>query len=86
MKYKVEGHSNLYRDSMTGAIIDNNNKEYSNYIQNRSASINNNLKIENLERNSQKIENLENEIYNIKDDLSEIKNLLKNLINVSNSD
>jgi predicted transcriptional regulator len=73
MKYKVEGHPNLYRDSMTGAIITKNSNEYNNYIQDRSAKINNNQRLENLEENVQ----------NIQSDLNEIKNLLRGLVNGS---
>jgi hypothetical protein len=30
-KYKVEGHSNLYRDSSSGAVINSNRDEYLKY-------------------------------------------------------
>lgn len=73
MEYKVEGHSNLYRDSKTGAIINTSSNEYNNYVQDRSVKINNNLRLENLEENVQTIQN----------DLNEIKNLLRSLANGS---
>lgn len=73
MEYKVEGHPNLYRDSRTGAIINTNSNEYNNYVQDRSAKINNNVRLETLEQNVQNIQN----------DLNEIKNLLRGLANGS---
>jgi hypothetical protein len=32
-KIKVDGHSNLYRDSKTGAVINFNSTDYENYIE-----------------------------------------------------
>ena len=32
-KIKVDGHSNLYRDSKTGAVINSNSNDYENYIK-----------------------------------------------------
>tara|TARA_B100002019_G_scaffold233043_1_gene206965 strand:- start:588 stop:791 length:204 start_codon:yes stop_codon:yes gene_type:complete len=32
-KIKVEGHSNLYRDPKTGAVINSNNSDYENYMK-----------------------------------------------------
>ena len=70
MEYlKVEGHSNLIRDSRTNCIINTNTNEYSEYIARR------NIKTE----EEQKIQNLEQDVASMKDDLNEIKNLLRNL-------
>jgi predicted transcriptional regulator len=73
MKYKVEGHSNLYRDQKTGAIINSNSTEYNNYVQDRISKINNN----------QRLEDLENNVQNMRNDLEEIKSLLRGLSNGS---
>lgn len=73
MKYKVEGHSNLYRDEKTGAIINSNSTEYNNYVQDRLSKIN----------NSQRLEDLEENVRDLKNDLEEIKNLLRGLANGS---
>ena len=32
-KIKVEGHSNLYRDPNTGAVINSSNSDYENYMK-----------------------------------------------------
>lgn len=73
MKYKVEGHPNLFRDEKTGAIINGNSTEYNNYVHDRLAKINNN----------QRLEDLEDRVKDIKNDLDEIKNLLRGLSNAS---
>lgn len=73
MKYKVDGHPNLFRDQKTGAIINANSTEYNNYVQDRLVKLNNN----------QRLENLEQTVNNMQDDLSEIKNLLRGLVNGS---
>ena len=42
-KIKVEGHSNLYRDAQSGAVINSNRSEYEKYMkakQNRTGMIN----------------------------------------------
>lgn len=42
-KIKVEGHSNLYRDSQSGAVINSNRSEYERYMkakQNRDGMVN----------------------------------------------
>lgn len=70
MKIKVENHSNLFRDSETGAIVNTNYTEYKNYM--------NSLKYK--KRESDKIKNLENNVESLKNDLQEIKDLLKCLI------
>lgn len=70
MKYvKVSDNANLYRDNLSGAIINTNMNEYNNYIQQKKLK----------QQESEKIKNIENDINNIKDDLSEIKNLLRGL-------
>jgi hypothetical protein len=42
-KIKVEGHSNLYRDSQSGAVINSNRSEYDRYMKakaNRDGMVN----------------------------------------------
>jgi hypothetical protein len=74
MKYlKVEGHPNLLRDPNTNSIINNNMKEYEEYL----------LRRETKNDENQKIQNLESDVSNIKDDLDEIKFLLRSLIDGS---
>lgn len=71
---KVKNHTHLIRDSKTNSIINTNMTEYNEYISKRNAK---------LEEN-QKIENLEKDLNNIKDDLNEIKFILKKFIEKSN--
>lgn len=70
MKFKVENHTNLYRDSETNAIVNTNMTEYKNYM--------NSLKHKKRELN--KMKQLEDDVQSVKDDLKEIKDLLKCLI------
>ena len=74
MEYiKVKGHDHLIRDPKTNSIINTNMSEYKEYLSRRDSKIEENQKIQNLER----------DLDNIKDDLNEIKNLLRNLSNGS---
>lgn len=61
---QIEGHKNLYRDEKTGAIINTDNFEYSQY---------NKMKMEKLKQKSE-IENLKNEISEIKSLLRKLLN------------
>jgi hypothetical protein len=70
---KVKGHNDLIRDPQTNSIINTNMTEYKEYISKRDSKIEENQKIENLER----------DLDNIKCDLDEIKCLLRNLSNGS---
>jgi uncharacterized coiled-coil DUF342 family protein len=70
---KVKGYDHLIRDPKTNSIINTNMSEYEEYLSRRDSK---------LEEN-QKIQNLEKDLDNIKDDLNEIKNLLRNLANGS---
>lgn len=44
----VEGHSNLFRDEDTGAIVNNNGTEFESYINNRETRRNQLKDIDNL--------------------------------------
>lgn len=70
---KVEGHSNLVRDKSTNSIINNNMKEYDEYIARKNSKT----------EEKQKIQKLEDELASIKGDLDDIKNLLRGLSNGS---
>lgn len=66
----VKGHPDLYRDEISGAILNCDDTSYQNYIQNK------NLK------QAQKLSE-KNEIEQLKKDVTEIKSLLMELINES---
>lgn len=68
---KVKGHDHLIRDPKTNAIINTNMSAYNEYIMNREAKVN----------QEQKIQDLERDLDSIKCDLDEIKSLLRNLNN-----
>lgn len=70
---KVKGHDHLIRDPETNSIINTNMTEYKEYVSRRDSKIEEN----------QKIQTLEKDLDNIKCDLDEIKCLLRNLTNGS---
>ena len=57
---KVEGHSNLYRDEKSGAIVNYDNQGYDQYIKS----------LEYTERKDKEIENLRKDIDDIKASLA----------------
>ena len=65
----VEGNSDLFRDSSTKAIINDNKLEYDSYLSRKKFQ----------EKESDRIEDLENDFDSIKTELNEIKSLLKGL-------
>ena len=70
---KVKGHDHLIRDPKTNSIINTNMSEYQEYLSRRDSKLEENQKIQNLER----------DLDSIRDDLDEIKFLLRNLSNGS---
>ena len=64
----VKGHPHLYRDELSGAIVNLDNVSYNNYIENRNSK--------ETQRLAQKAE-----IEQLKSDVNEIKSLLLELIN-----
>ena len=70
---KVKGHDHLIRDPKTNSIINANMLEYKEYLSRRNSKM----------EEDQKIQNLEKDLDSIRDDLDEIKLLLRNLTNGS---
>jgi hypothetical protein len=70
---RVEGHTNLYRDEYSGAIVNLDDVGYNQYILSRQ----NKMRLK---------ENQKNEIENLKNEVSEIKSLLLELLNESRRD
>ena len=64
----VDGHRNLYRDESTGAIINIDYNEYSNYINLRNER----------KRGKMEIENLKRDVDDIKTSLNSIIEMLMN--------
>ena len=69
----VKGHTNLYRDVKSGAIVNTSSTDYDSYISLKHTK----------EKENQKIQNFQEELDNMKGDISEIKSLLKELGNGS---
>jgi len=69
----MEGHKDLARDPETGAIINVNNLEYTQYLSRRDVK---------TEKN-QKVQTMEQDLANVKSELNEIKSLLKELLHGS---
>tara|TARA_B100001939_G_C16927077_1_gene612216 strand:- start:1165 stop:1374 length:210 start_codon:yes stop_codon:yes gene_type:complete len=63
---KVEGHSNLYRDRTTGAIVNMDDSGYNNYLKS--------LKIR--DKKKEELDEMRKDIGDIKDALKEILNRL----------
>ena len=66
----ITGHSDLLRDSTTGAVVNVNDSDYTQYVARRDAK--------RLE--SQKAENIEDDLANLKNEMNEIKSLRKELV------
>ena len=71
--YEMEGHKDLARDPETGAIVNVNTLEYSQYLSRRDVK---------TEKN-QKVQTMEQDLANVKSELNEIKSLLKELLHGS---
>jgi len=70
IKYKIEGYSNLQKDSRSGAIINTNVSEYQLYMARR----------ETRKSQADQIKNACREINSIKNELKEIRNLVLELV------
>ena len=64
MMIPVEGHSNLFRDERTGAIVNNDDISYNQYIDS----------LENRKSQRKDIENMKSDILEIKNLLKELIN------------
>jgi hypothetical protein len=68
-KIMVDGHPGLYRDTESGAIINDNTYEYESYMKSYQMRQN----------KFHKIDKIESDLNNLKGELNEIKNLLLQL-------
>ena len=71
--YTEKGHKDLARDPETGAIVNVNTLEYTQYLSRREVK---------TEKN-QKVQTMEQDLANVKSELNEIKSLLKELLHGS---
>ena len=68
---KVEGHSELYRDSTTNSIVNRNTSDYNTYMSQKKMRTSKN----------QKVDTMEQDLAHLKNEINEIKSLLKDLVN-----
>lgn len=66
----VEGHSNLYRDLNSGAIVNSNFNDYENYMKSYKSR----------QYQSEKIDILESELNLLKSEMTELKQLFQKFI------
>jgi predicted ATP-grasp superfamily ATP-dependent carboligase len=60
----VKGHPNLYRDEISGAIVNCDNQAYNQYINSINNRRNQQLQIENLQKDVDEIKQLLKELLN----------------------
>ena len=72
-KVQVKGHSNLFRDKSSNAILNTDMNAYQNYIESKRIK----------EEETKRIANIEDDLNSLKGDIDEIKNLLRSLVNGS---
>ena len=58
----VEGHSNLFRDSETGAIVNNDDSSYQAYMRAKNAKINERAELDEMKKDIDEIKSLLREI------------------------
>ena len=62
----VEGHKNLFRDPRTGAIINNNANEYSNYKMDKKRKLDQKEELDEMKRDIDEIKSLLKQLVNYK--------------------
>jgi len=72
-KVQVKGHSNLFRDKSSNAILNTDMNAYQNYMESKRIK----------EEETKRIANIEDDLNSLKGDIDEIKNLLRSLVNGS---
>jgi hypothetical protein len=69
--YKVDGHSDLARDPISGAILNVNSMEHDRYVHRRDVK-----KLKN-----QDLHTMKDDLDSLKGEMTEIKSLLRELVN-----
>ena len=62
----VEGHKNLFRDPRTGAIVNKNMNEYSNYKMDRKRKLNQKEELDEMKKDIDEIKSLLKQLVNHK--------------------
>ena len=61
---RVEGHSHLYRDKKTGAILNTDNVGYQNYLKSSKIAEDKKMELDNMKKDIEDIKGALNEILN----------------------
>jgi|694.fasta_scaffold01303_20 hypothetical protein len=72
-KLQVKGHSNLFRDTSSNAILNTDMNAYQNYMESKKIK----------EREEKRMSDIEGDLNSLKSDMDEIKTMLRSLINGS---
>ena len=72
-KVQVKGHSSLFRDKSSNAILNTDMNAYQNYMESKRIK----------EEETKRITNIEDDLNSLKGDIDEIKNMLRSLVNGS---
>ena len=72
-KLQVKGHSNLFRDTSSNAILNTDMNAYQNYMESKKIK----------EEESKRMSDIESDLNSLKSDMNEIKTMLRSLVNGS---
>jgi hypothetical protein len=72
-KLQVKGHSNLFRDPSTNAILNTDMNAYQNYMESKKIK----------EKEERRMSDIEGDLNSLKSDIDEIKTMLRSLLNGS---
>ena len=72
-KVQVKGHSSLFRDKSSNAILNTDMNAYQNYMESKRIK----------EEETKRITNIEDDLNSLKGDIDEIKTMLRSLVNGS---
>ena len=72
-KVQVKGHSNLFRDKSSNAILNTDMNAYQNYMESKRIK----------EEESKRVARIEDDLNSLKGDIDEIKTMLRSLVNGS---
>ena len=72
-KLQVKGHSNLFRDTSSNAILNTDMNAYQNYMESKKIK----------ENEAKRMSDIESDLNSLKSDMNEIKTMLRSLVNGS---
>lgn len=72
-KLQVKGHSNLFRDTSSNAILNTDMNAYQSYMESKKIK----------EGEAKRMSDIESDLNSLKSDMNEIKTMLRSLVNGS---